>query len=104
MEKRNKFLIAFIGSIILIIIVIATIVKVYTNHIDHLYYVVESKIIESTKKCYLEEVCTGEEVTLKDLIEKDYIDKQIDPKSKEYIDENIKITNDGTTWSVDIRK
>lgn len=90
---ENKSTIIIIVSILLVFIIGAY--KVYEGHIDKLYLVVNNKIKESARKCYLENKCS-EEITLKDLIDRDYIDVVIDPVSKEEIDQNlcIKYEND----------
>lgn len=103
MGKRSKILLlSTITAIILVILVISTI-KVYKNHIESLYLVVESKIEESAQKCFLESKCDGKETTLSKLIELKYIEKQINPISKEYVSENLKITFDGEKCHTSIR-
>jgi hypothetical protein len=103
MEQRNKKLIWFTVLIAIFIIVIGTVYKVYKNHIEHEYEVVEKKISENAKKCFLEEICTGNETTLGFLISSGYLDKQINPITKEYVDEALVITFDGEKVSVSIR-
>lgn len=90
---ENKSTIIIIVSILLVFIIGAF--KVYESHIDKLYLVVNNKIKESARKCYLENKCSGE-ITLKDLIDWEYIDVVIDPVSKEEMDQSlcIKYEND----------
>lgn len=76
--------------IILLVISIATGIKVYNNHKESLMRVVTQKIEEAGEKCFLEGKCE-EQTSLKVLIEKGYIDRPIHPLTKEFVDENLKI-------------
>lgn len=78
-----------IGSIIVILLLISvpTIYKVIKNHNNNLYQVVEGKIIGAAKRCYYEEKCDQNDISLKDLYELGYLEKISDPISKEYYDE-----------------
>lgn len=95
MQNNNKiiFWIAFVG--VILVIGLSTIILVISDHHEKLRNVFESKLIESTEKCYHEDVCKEDEVTLKYLIEKGYLEKEdtVDPITKEYLDEDTKITN-----------
>lgn len=62
--------------------------KVYDNHIDKLYLVVNNKIREEARRCYLDGNCSGK-ITLKELIDKEYIDIVIDPVTKEEMDDSL---------------
>ena len=103
MGKRSKNLILFTTIIIFLIVVVASVIKVYTNHIDSLYAVVENKIEENCKKCFLEELCTGKSTTLGELISKGYLESQINPISKEYVSEDLIVNFDGEKCSTSIR-
>ena len=85
--NTNK--ITIIGSIIIIILLISipTGYKVIKRHNDNLKKVVLDKIIDSAKKCYYEEVCKTDEITLKELYENKYLDKVSNPITKEYYNE-----------------
>ena len=75
------------GLIIIIILIglfIIGAIKVYQNHVDRLYLVLDNEIKESAKKCFLDKNCEGE-ITLGDLKNKGYIDVLVDPISKEEI-------------------
>lgn len=93
MQNNNKiiFWIALIG--ITLVIGLSTIILVISDHHEKLRNVFESKLIESTEKCYHEDVCTEDEVTLKYLLEKEYLEKEdtVDPITKEYLDEDTRI-------------
>ena len=76
--------------ILIIIIVGIGILGMYEvnkSSIEKSYLVVENKIKEAGKKCFLEDKCE-EKFTLNDLIEKGYIKEAIDPITKEDIDKN----------------
>lgn len=100
--NTNK--ITIIGSImaILLIIGIPTVYKVINNHHNNLYRVVEDKIINSAKKCYYEEVCVNNKITLKELYELKYLEKVSDPISKEYYNEESFVLRDGTKFEFTI--
>lgn len=82
--------ITIIGSIIAILLIISvpTIYKVYKNHVDNLYEVVEEKIIGAAKKCFYDEKCNREKILLKELYELNYLEKVNNPVTKEYYNEN----------------
>jgi len=90
MEKNkmiNVYIIVLMFSVALIFIVIAAI-KVRGEHVDNLYLVVEKRIKEAAKDCFLNEDCEGQ-ITLKDLYDKEYLDIQIDPVTKENMNEDL---------------
>lgn len=103
MVKLSRKLTKFIYFVIVILIVCGTIKKVYENHIDREYLVIEKEIKENAKKCFIEEICTNNETTIKFLISSGYITKQIDPVSKEYIDENTLIKYENNECTLKIR-
>jgi len=83
-------------SIILIIMIIgiiagATSLKVYNNHKQALLRVSRQKIEEAAQKCNIDNTCENE-VTLGFLIEKGYLDNQVHPLTKEFIDTSLVVT------------
>lgn len=92
MEKKVKIISLSLLAVGIGIIIITTVIKVYDNHKESLLRVSSQKIEEAAKKCTLDEVCTEEKTTLGFLIEKGYLEKQVHPISKEFIDENLEIT------------
>lgn len=88
MEKKSRNLSVVFLLAILIIVVSATVKKVYDEHNDKLLRVVSQKIAEAAEVCTRDLVC-GEETTLKFLVEKEYIALPVHPISKEYVDENL---------------
>ena len=84
----NKKVVIISVIIILAIISILTAYKVVTNHQKNLYKVVNNKIIESAKRCYYDEVCQDEKITLEFLYQNNYLEEKVnDPVSKEYYNE-----------------
>ena len=81
--NTNKITIKMTIVIILLIIFIPTICKVIDNHYNNLYKVVNQKVIEAAKKCYYEEKCLNNKITLKELYDLEYLDIVSDPVSKE---------------------
>ncbi len=92
-KKKINFLFIIISA--LIVLFIAGAIKTLNNHHEKEYLVVNSKILQKAKECYLKGDCTGE-ITLKDLYDKKYLDIQIDPVTKENMNDNtcIKYEND----------
>lgn len=90
MKKINLMNISLILGIIILIIV-ATSIKVYNNHKNGLYRVVDQRIEEAAKKCFIESVC-DEETTLGFLIENKYLDNQVNPITKEFISTDLIVT------------
>lgn len=89
---KSKVLITLLCVAIVSITVGATILKVYQNHQEKLILVAEKRLNEAARKCIIDEVCNNDNsITLKTLIENKYLDRQVHPISKEYLDENLEI-------------
>ena len=86
MEKKkiNNINIILIIIIIILIIIPATI-YIIKNHYDSMYLVINKKVIEQANNCYNDSICESKIITLKELIDKNYIEKIYDPISKELI-------------------
>lgn len=90
-NNKLALLLTLLGFILIIIIpVLFNINKDYKNK---LYNSTVDKIIIGAKKCYLEEKCTNDSVTLKVLYQYKYLDKVINPINKEYFNEDSVIIN-----------
>ncbi len=87
MEKK-KVSIWYLVLALLIVLIIIGAKKSLDNHHGKEYLVVHSRILESAKKCYLDEKCEGE-ITLKDLYDKGYLEVQVDPATKENMNEKL---------------
>lgn len=77
--------------ILLIVLVILTIYKLNKRHEDKLYNVLYSEIKYQAEKCYLKGECEST-MTLNELYEKEYLETQYDPISKEELNKDTKIT------------
>ena len=86
-EKIVKILISFF-AVLFVILIISACYKNVNDHHKKEYLVVNSKIKEAAKSCYLKNDCKGK-IKLKDLYEKKYLDTQVDPVTKEDMNENI---------------
>lgn len=76
-----------IFSITIFIIVIpilgVTLHGVYKNHQEKLMLVSNKRIIEAAQKCYLEQKCLDEKITLEKLYEEKYLEEESNPITKE---------------------
>ncbi len=85
---KNKTIILITILTVVISICIATSWKVNKRHLQREVEVVEKRIIEGAIDCYNKNDCTGNKITLKNLINKGYAKKEINPKTKTYYDLN----------------
>ncbi len=86
-----------IGTIIIIILMIGipTFVNVRNDHEEKLIKVTENRIFDAAKKCYLEGKCDTNYVTLQELYDNNYLEKQTDPITKKYYNPDSKIRFEG---------
>lgn len=85
--NKNSLIIG-VGIIgIIVLITVSIVVKVYYLDIENKYDFVEKNIIDASKRCILEEKCSGNIITLKELYKKNYLDNQINPKTKKSFNE-----------------
>ena len=101
--EKNKNFITIIIILTILTVAIATGIKVYTAHIDNIYKVTTKKICEATRNCYLDNKCEGNSIKIDTLISNNYLEKLVDPKTKEYIDGNILVRYESGICSVDIK-
>ena len=80
----NKWIISTTIIIIFGLIIGVTSFKVVNKHNDKLLLVEEKYIIEKAKKCKMEKKCNNDNITLKQLYDLKYLEKQVNPVSKEY--------------------
>ena len=66
--------------------------KEVNEHNDKLITVKEKEIIEKAKTCINEKKCLTEKITLKTLYDLGYLEKQVNPITKEYYNEESYIT------------
>lgn len=89
--SKNKVIIYTTIIAIILIIGIPTIYKVVKNHHTKLYTISEKRIIEAAKKCWNEDKCKNDTITLKDLYDLKYLEKEANPVTKKYYAESSKI-------------
>ena len=82
-RKRNNLFFAVLG--VLVVLLILAGFKTLDDHHEKEYQVIHYRILEAAKECFLKGDCEGE-ITVKDLYDKDYLKKQIDPVTKEDFD------------------
>ena len=80
-------------NIILIVVAIALFIIpalafIIGNHYRNLDLVIEKYVVEKANDCFNEGNCTNNVITLQELIDKKYIDKLYNPKTKELINLN----------------
>lgn len=85
---KNRIFILLTVITICCIIAIPTYFNLKKNHEEKLKEVIRNEVITASKKCFLDNVCTGESTTLRFLYEKKYLNKIIDPSTKKYYDES----------------
>ena len=86
--NTNKIVIISSVIIIILIISIPTGYKVIKNYQNNLFKVVEEKIIDSAKRCYYENVCQNDKITLEFLYQNNYLSKVSNPITKEDYSKN----------------
>lgn len=86
--NKNKVIISTTIIALILIIGCPTIYKVVKNHKRKLYTITEKRIVEAAKKCWNENKCLNKEIILKELYENNYLEKEADPVTKKYYNEN----------------
>ena len=88
MEKiRLSYLIYFIIALGTIILFVSA-YKAEKIHEEKLMLVINNKIKEAAKECYLKKECVNN-IKLQDLYDKKYIEEVINPVSKEVMDSKL---------------
>ena len=88
-SKINKF-ITIIFLILLSIVIAFTIYKLNKKHEEKLYNVLYSEIKYQANQCLLKKECENN-ITIKELYEKKYLETKYDPITKEELNKEIKI-------------
>lgn len=71
-----------------LVISVPSIILVNKRHNEKLYNSTILKITEAAKKCVNEEACLKDKIFIKDLYDNKYLEKVINPLTKEYISED----------------
>ena len=93
MEKKKNKLNNILSTLLIIVIVLllsVTAYKLNKRHEDKLYNVLYSKIKYAAKECYLKKECESN-IVLNELYDKNYLEIQFDPITKEELNKNLKI-------------
>lgn len=95
----NKKIILATFVFIVLLLVCGTSYKVVKKHQERLILVTEKRILEKAKLCFLENKCTGESTTLKNLYDLSYLEKEANPVTKEYYNENSYIKKEENNYT-----
>lgn len=90
--KSSKIIIYLTLIVIILIIIVPTLIDVKEEENEHKMLVINNEIKYAATKCFREDKCLTDSIYLKDLYELDYLEKIINPITKEYINENTIIT------------
>ncbi len=84
----NKVIFYLSLIVIVALIAIPTINKINETHTERLFIVETNQIKEKAMDCYLKNECK-EKTTLKELIDKNYLVRGIDPRTDEYFKDDV---------------
>ena len=102
--NRNKVIINITIVAIILIILIPTVYNIIKKHNDRLIKVTEKRIEEAAKDCYLKDICKDNKITLKVLYDNKYLEKESNPITKEYYnEESYVLVKNGTYTFKEIR-
>lgn len=96
--NRNKVIIYLTIISILLIISIPTVYNIIKKHNDRLIKVTEKRIEEAAKDCYLKDICKDNKITLKVLYDNKYLEKESNPITKEYYNEESYVLVKNNTY------
>lgn len=96
--NRNKVIINITIVAIILIILIPTVYNIIKKHNDRLIKVTEKRIEEAAKNCYLKDICKDNKITLKVLYDNNYLEKESNPITKEYYNENSYVLVKNNTY------
>ena len=91
MERNNRRLVYFTFVIITLVVAVCTFKKVYDNHVEAEYLVLEKKITEAARSCFLDKICEGESATFGFLVKSGYLTSTVNPVTKEYLQDDLVI-------------
>ena len=96
--NRNKVIINITIVAIILIILIPTVYNIIKTHNDRLIKVTEKRIEEAAKDCYLKDICKDNKITLKVLYDNKYLEKESNPITKEYYNEESYVLVKNSTY------
>ncbi|MEG1892760.1 MAG: hypothetical protein RR189_02570 [Bacilli bacterium] len=95
----KKILLITLLTIVLLVTSVTT-YKVIKTHNETLLIVSEKRIIEGAKKCWNEKKCEKNQVTLKELYALGYLEKEVNPVTKEFYSEESFIKEENYSFVV----
>ncbi len=81
-----------------------TFYKIAKRHNERIVTVTEKRILEQAEECVWEDNCKENRITLKELMEKGYLGKEVNPITKMYYDENSYIEKTENTYTFHEKK
>ena len=96
--NRNKVIINITIVAIILIILIPTVYNIIKKHNDRLIKGTENRIEEAAKDCYLKDICKDNKITLKVLYDNKYLEKESNPITKEYYNEESYVLVKNNTY------
>ena len=96
--KLNKFFISLSVVLIFGFIIGMTAYKVISEHNKKVLIVEAKYIISQAKKCYYDDVCTDDKITLQELYNHNYLERQVNGVTKEYYNNESYIIKKGNDF------
>ena len=96
--KLNKFFISLAIVLVCGVIIGMTAYKVITEHNKKVLIVETKYIISQAKKCYYDDICTNDKITLQELYDKNYLERQVNSVTKEYYDSESYVMKNGNDF------
>lgn len=97
--NRNKTIIYITITAIVLIISIPTIYTIVKKYNDRLITVTHKRIEEAARECYLKNICLDDKITLKQLYDNKYLEKESNPITKEYYTEESYVERKDKTFN-----
>lgn len=99
MNKKVDTIINIVAIIVaILIILIPTTLKIIKTNRDRLHLVTNKRIIEAYQSCVKRYVCDDEKTTLNYLMENGFLQKEINPVTKEYYNLDSYVIKDNNEY------
>ena len=96
--KLNKIFISLAIVLIFGFIIGVTAFKVISDHNEKILIVESKYIISKAKKCYYDDICTNDKITLQELYDNNYLEKQVNNVTKEYYNSESYVIKNGNDF------
>ena len=100
--NRNKIIINTTMIGIVLIVLIPTLYTIIKRHNNRLLEVSNKRIVEAAKKCYEDEKCKNEKITLKELYDNKYLKKESNPITKRFYNEKSYVEKKNNDYKINI--